>query len=134
MGVSTDAILCFGVDLSEDYEDLLPWQQLEDDDNDFDTWVARISGADTDDWKAIKEAAEKCPVELVSHCSYDYPMYIVAVRGTKITARRGSPKVISLDAIGGDDFIERQIAAERFCEEHGIPCGDFQWLLCSMWG
>lgn len=90
------------------------------------------------DWREIasmankdREFRETCPADMVMHCSYDYPMYILAVRGTETTASRGYPETL-------DDALptvpsEKIDAFKAWCAERGID-GDPKWILCSMWG
>lgn len=82
--------------------------------------------------QAFKDA-HPLPVDVVLHCSYDYPMYIIAVTGTEHSARRGYPKAIDPAAlVVTGEQIE---AMKKFCGEHGIEIpGEPQWYLSSMWG
>lgn len=141
MGVSTDALLAFGVDLGDEYPESL---LNEDDEGDFESWVldhvglARptVSDYGHPDWVAYfakrNEILETFPVDLELHCSYDYPMYILCVRGTRKRASRGSPE--SLDASALTVTPEQVAAFKAFCEEHDIDAGEPGWLLFSMWG
>ena len=133
MGVSTDGILVLGIDLGEDLPEFMG--------DDFDTWLEEQSGInppnhnDYDNdwpkyWDAMREYKQDFPVDVVRHCSGDYPMYILAVNGTEHKASRGDPVIIdpvnlSFNTIEVEKFID-------FCDEHGID-GTPQWLLCSMW-
>ena len=87
MGVSTDAILVFGIDLGEDAEDLF---EVRNEDGDFEFDNVLLADAGLKDWNhetepyeayraRLQEAKKKAGVDLVIHCSYDYPMYILAV-------------------------------------------------------
>lgn len=137
MGVSTDGILVFGIayDEGELPEFLSAWaDERGEEDPDFDEYLDSISGLpqygeEGHDFTKSREWREAQPVEMVHHCSYDYPMYILAVRGTKTTAWRGHPQVItSLDVSGA------KIAAfAAWCAERGVK-GEPRWILCSMWG
>lgn len=181
MGISSDGILCFGHDLGEDLEGLVPWcpEGTEDDEDedekedDFDAWLVEVSGGSGKDeawqryeiwadenmpgasyqesmpaWEAAepdgrdaldaayereRELTASCPIEIITHCSYDYPMRIVAVRGTEIRAYRGSPKEIDWSALQAL-VDERLPAAVEFCKEHGIPFEDPTWILTSVYG
>lgn len=77
-----------------------------------------------------REVVAACPIEVVHHCSYDYTMLIIAVRGTTLRASRGSPEVIN----GWVIEESRVAAAHSFCAEHGIPSEDPRWLLASIYG
>lgn len=214
MGISNDAILCFGIDVGEG-SPFVPRIQEDDPDNyrskgdedydhpDYDklseiggeldkflVWKAGLQdpydnfpeeGYPEEDWKSSltyeqrrakyerdKEAWEKanpdwikardeyseakdrlekeCPIRIVSHCSYDYPMYVIAVRGDDNeksyrdefyrSASRGYPEAIA-DASGQLPPIpqEKIEAAQEFCREHGLPAFDEpKWLICTMNG
>lgn len=115
MGVSTDGILVFGCDMGEgeDLEEDSPFGLLVKEDDDCDL-------------------PDDAPVEVVRHCSYDYPMYILAVRGTKKRASRGY-----LQEIDPASFVidgEKIAAAKAFAEARGIEWKDPKWFLCSLWG
>jgi hypothetical protein len=143
MGQSTDAILVFGFDVGEEN----PLQKVagddEDDSPELDVILAARAGLvrpSTADYKAPewtkywaeKEALEKAsPLEIVRHCSGDYPMYIMAVRGTKTRANRGYPSVIDPAALAVTP--EKIEAAKALCAELGIEWQEPKWLLCSMW-
>lgn len=130
MGVSTDGILVFGIELGEELPEFL--------EDFYDIWwdfTDSISGVAEDDPKRCekrRDFRDNFPVELVSHCSYEYPMYILAVKGTKITASRGSPKVIDpTSLVVSPEKIEK---LRKFCEEYRIEWEEPEWYLCSMWG
>jgi hypothetical protein len=82
-------------------------------------------------WEAQRAAEAACPVDIVSHCSGEYPMYIVAIRGTERTANRGSPEVIDPASLAVP--AEKIEAAKAWCEAHRIEWQEPHWLLCSMW-
>lgn len=125
MGVSTDGILVFGIDLGEELPEFL--EEFED------TWwdfTDSISGET--DYKKRSAFRDKFPVDLVRYCSYEYPMYILAVNGTETTVSRGyveeiDPQQLTVEA-------EKIAALKNFCEEYGIEYSEPKWLLCSMWG
>lgn len=151
MGVSTDGIVTFGVEVTEEELPPYPWppadyvEGAEEEEDDLPTYLAKRAGA-VDPWEAEpqpseerrdawyvakEEAMKNSPIEIVLHCSYDFPMYIVALKGTTTKAWRGSPKELTIP------FIElaRIAEAKAFCEEHKIhPFHNPKWLLCSMWG
>lgn len=75
------------------------------------------------------------PVEIVMHCSYDYPMYILALKGTHLFASRGTPKKVNFERLNSLVTEEKLAEARKFCAEYGLP--EFygaDWLLFSMWG
>jgi hypothetical protein len=143
MGVSTNASIAYGVDLEEELPEVIQRWLDEGDDRDTEEWLAHTSGwvpVPGDDGYYLQDAngvsswqyvEEHCPVELVYHCSDDYPMYIIAVRGSEITASRGYPKVIgSLDV----DEVKLEEATEWMAQH--LPDIEWkpEWLLYSMWG
>lgn len=71
---------------------------------------------------------ERCPVELIRHCSCDYPMYILAVKGHTTKASRGYPTPVSNMNVDPNAEIE----AQKFCQKYGIDWQP-QWWLASDW-
>lgn len=141
MGVSTDGILAFGFDCGFEDTDYPEWLEpfLVDDSFDFDEWLIKDtpdwrSGMPDDEAKALwarrGELKAACPIEFVTHCSYEVPMYILAIRGYSLTASRGSATEVNLI----QPAQERVDAAKAFCEQHGIPWQEPKWLLASLWG
>ena len=140
MGVSTNAYLVFGVTLDEYDEDREPdfLQGCEDfdgllaDDADLPPWRDDMTEAESDEYfrkeRAIVAAA---PVDLVSHCSGEFPMWIMAVRGTQLTACRGDPTTVDPATLQVDP--DRIKAAAAWCKAKGIEWEDPQWILCSDW-
>lgn len=160
MGVSTDAILCYGIQVEDEIP--LPW----DDFDDFEDWWLDVTGFEpSDDYLAIdwdtysswhrdethpyriatnenfesKNAWLKehpCPIELVRHCSDRYPMYILAIPGTVRQAVRGFPNKASTrfaDLRWGRENPNNVLLA--FAEKHDIETvGEPAWWLCSFWG
>lgn len=130
MGVSTDGILVYGIAFEE--EEVPDF--LEPFDGDFDDYLGSISGLPQygepghsfDDHRKFRDA---CPVDVVTHCSYDYPMYIIAVRGTELRNKRGY--VAEVESLAVDE--EKFAAFKAWCADRSIE-GEPKWLLCSMWG
>jgi hypothetical protein len=133
MGVSTDGILVFGIQLPEEETP----EFLKEFDNDFETFIDSLNGLpqwgeEGHDIRKTHAFRDNFPVDLVQHCSYEYPMYILAVRGTEITARRGYPNEIDpLTLYVDSDKVE---TLRKFCEEYNIEWEEPKWYLCSMWG
>lgn len=102
MSTSTDAILVFGVQLAEDAE-------LPEYDNSIDIDTS------SELYRAFHGYLDrhKGTIEIVSHCSNEYPMYIVGIRTSKLRASRGSPLQVETLAVGPDwvelvaGFVER---------------------------
>ena len=99
MGISSDAILAYGYDLGEDFytEDKVEGYDVVYHLTDkllasfvgfTDEWTVE----DTTFWKRKGEAQKLLGLEVITHCSYDYPMYFLATTST--WASRGSPERI----------------------------------------
>lgn len=154
MTTSTDAILCYGISFEEGTS--FPW----DEDDDFEEWwyYTRLGFTSTEDiyddegyyLKSItendpridkyyqeridfKEHQPLCPYDLVQHCSYEYPMYILALSRTITNASRGNPEAIEpSDMIIADIETKEMIA---FCMKYEIEFNDDpKWWLSSYWG
>jgi hypothetical protein len=138
MGVSTDAILAYGVDLGDDID--LDW--LEDVDDIGEALESRLLeklAGFTDEWTDGDEtyfdrkqaAEEKTGVEIEYHCSYDYPMYFLAARGSVTRANRGYPQkvptLLSRTRYWDESLLEAQKAL-------GLEVKTPGWYLFSMWG
>lgn len=156
MGQSTDAYLFYGYCWSEESEDLDfetdmdrwaenklkaqghsdPWGGYPEgaDRAMRDLWMAQNDAA-IDAWRDKKSAlTEAADVDWDSHCSHDCPMPLLKVRGTHVTAWRGSPMPITSIEVGA----EWKAKLDAFLEAEGIeaPEGENQpgWWLASDWG
>ena len=147
MGVSTDAKLCYGIELDEGEE--CPWTNENSESGeefDIEMWWAIKHGfpkyedytePDKNYYTELDIFIDKnpLPVELVRHCSADFELYILSVPGTEITANRGYPEKINISELVVITADEKKFL--DFCKEY-IP--DFDpntkpgWLLCSWWG
>lgn len=125
MGVSTDGILAFGIDFGEELPEFLA---------DFeDVWwdyTDSISGET--DYKKRSEFRDNHIADLVMYCSYEYPMYILAINGTKTEVSRGYTEEIDPSDLRIPQ--EKIDAFKAFCEENGVEWQEPKWLLASMWG
>lgn len=147
MGVSTDAILAYGIDLGAD-EDISdgPLAPLFSEDEGFtlDSLIAEAAGlgpepdyeTERDAWHAWLDAMRKAekayPLEAVQHCSGEYPMRLIALRSSVMDAKRGAPVAVP-DLLPGPS--EDQLAAMRaFCERFGLVDKTPGWFLFSYWG
>lgn len=155
MGQSTNAQLCYGIAFDEDIE--FPWWSDERFDREIEAWWRELLGYkpsfelygdDGDYLGGIEPSKEQIkayyaerdlfdkdhpslPVEVVSHCSCEYPMYILAVPGTLKTAHRGDPMIVTpANLFVLPDAIDALIA---FCNAHGIEVSPPEWYLSSMW-
>ncbi len=129
MGQSTDAILCFGVELGEDDEAPSFMEGFDE----FDDFLMNEGGQPR--WGEAGHSFDKQrewlaaqPVEMVLHCSGDYPMYILAVRGTVTTASRGYPQAVTTEDPDHTQ-VQRYMS---WLSDHGIE-DEPKWLICSMW-
>lgn len=134
MGQSTDAILFYGF-LFEG-EDELPEFITDAGFDDFYEYVKSQSmlpmyGEPGHSFEAQRKYREALPVDLVHHCSGDYPMYGLAVNGTVMTAHRGTP--ITLENGLPDVADDMEQAFMSWAAERGIDAPDPKWILCSNW-
>ena len=156
MGVSTDAILCYGFLVGDEgggYEGLewLPEDQYGEQMG-FEEFVAGLYGLAKPAEFLDRSVAERFAyydkkrvllagvgVQLVSHCSDQYPMFVLAAKKSWSVANRGLPKELG-QWVGGK--IEEALTVQDewtaqlrdFCEKAGIPFVEPQWILCSTWG
>lgn len=142
MGVSTDAIIAFGFDLGEETPSFLKPNGDDESSIEFEEFVTNEAGINypdgfrygTPEYTAYSEARDAalkaCPVDVVMHCSYDYPMYFLAVRGTEVNASRGNPKKVEQQQI---DFTAVG-AMREWCKNHGVEWQEPAWHIFSMWG
>jgi len=90
MGISSDGILFYGWILDEESADAEKIAAAWDEANEYDgegnlSPLARLF------W----DYPTKGNIEVVNHCSYDYPMYGIAAKGSVNTNSRGYPERIS---------------------------------------
>jgi len=136
MGQSTDALMAFGFDLGEEMPESFTYD--EDDGFEADEFLLRdydvtipewTPGIGQDYWRKKDELIAGLPVEIITHCSGEYPMYFLAVRGTEHQARRGYPEKAPQRAIEQSEID----ALRAFCEKHGIEWQEPSWHIFSMW-
>ena len=157
MSTSTDGQICFGVLIEEDAD--FPWEDEEWDGDIEDWWLRGIHGYkppfemfdEYGEWiggqrwpdekrevyyrvKREFREAHPLPIELVNYCSAEYPMYIIAIPESCLTANRGYPKEF------GPNLVDRDVSnwcviLKHFCKAYGIEYkGDPTWWLSSYWG
>jgi hypothetical protein len=164
MGQSTNAMLVYGYNLGgeEDWEleglgeygELpdLPWYDADDEGGDFQGaaerhLLAALAGF-TEEYPHGQpqetrrayfdrktEAEARLGVKFDTHCSGDYPMFLLATK--VITVYRGSVKDIDMAALavepemnGWDEKLRAAVQALGITPKQERP----QWLLCSYWG
>ena len=119
MGMSTDGQICYGIIFEEGFE--FPWD-VEEYDNNIENWWRHVNNFKpakeiyTDEGEKIegitKEEVDQyweeilkwdkenpVPVEVVNYCSYDFPMYILAIQGTVTTNSRGYPQELDFNKL-----------------------------------
>jgi hypothetical protein len=142
VGTSTDGILFYGYNFSEDTE--FPWS--EDEETDFESYLAEHSGLHYDpespdhyeQYSAQQDYIKSLPVVIGTHCSGEYPMYYLAIRVTESTASRGSPKLVKPNApyVGASGW-DGQLT--EFAREFELPlpgqdeASEIGWWLASYW-
>ncbi|WP_329291903.1 hypothetical protein [Streptomyces pseudovenezuelae] len=158
MGQSTDALLVYGYHLGGgdgweleglgEYGELpaLPWLGDEDD-RDFQDaaerrLLAELAGF-TETWEdgqegyfsREREAKAQLGVEIETHCSGSYPMYLLIAKG--ITAYRGDVQPIDFAYLAAevqqkdaDAKLRAALDALGVTPKQETP----SWLLCSFWG
>ena len=132
MGVSSDGCLYFGFPVGEDEE---PPEWLADvEDHDFELFLIDKAGMTYENtpYEERNKIIKSCPADLQRYRSWEYPMYILAVRGCEYSVRRGyfeeiTPEMLKVDQSKIDAFKE-------WCEQNNIEYKEPKWLLCSMYG
>ena len=152
MGQSTDGQLCYGLCLDDDVE--LPWVD-EDGNDELEQWWLNVNqfrpaheiydengdylnGQEATDqqietyWDERKQwlDAHPLPFELVNYCSGEWPMYILAVPGTLVTASRGCPEIVSAETIVAHDISP----IVELCAKYSAHESRIGWFLSSFWG
>ena len=158
MGTSSDGILFYG--LCWDEECFKPWanrdengDELEDDAEGFVDKLCRVMGGPErpawDGEKHIPDLKEywkerdaflarhfEFEVVEVVHCSFDYLMYGMAIKKTKIRASRGYPEKVMLEPVQFGFIASLRTACEAlgidFDAEEGK--GRLGWWLTSLYG
>ena len=137
MGVSTDGILTYGVDFGEDLPKPL-MEFMEDTENDYSEYFYEKLGVkyeNYDSYEAFSLAKDKVkhdiPCEIVMHCSYDFPMYIISIPGTTANASRGWPEGQGINILAPEpEKIEKM---RKWFQKEGWSWVEPQWILASMW-
>lgn len=129
MGISSDGVLVFGFPVGG--EDEAPdWLIDEEGETiDFDDLIAGPYEPGCD-YKARRVLVDACPADLTLFCSYDYPMYLLTVRGTELRAARGD--MVDVDSL--DVPADKINAMKAWCVEKGIEWQEPKWRLVSMYG
>lgn len=110
----------------------------------YERWKAEVGfQALLDVWDAvIKSIKAEFSADISSHCSCDYPMPYIYIRGTKVTAYRGSAVEIPVAAIAESPLDEWNAELDRFIEALAIDMSEPEygdgpqgpgWFLVSNW-
>lgn len=140
MGTSTNAVLAFGFDMGIEDGDV-PESLLdlfEEVDQDFDKILILFNNPELTveeveemDYTERKNLLEQVAFEVDTHCSLEYPMYFLAIRGTVQSAPRGEPSTISLHV--PENMEGRLKSMREFCDKYDIEWKCPQWHIYSMW-
>lgn len=156
MGVSTDAILCYGFRLknSEGEEESINIEWLLGDAGEmmmFEDFLAKVSGLAKPDgdydgekyrtdpeynkswgdyWAKKGKLEKEFGVTLVRHCRTNFPMHILAAEASVKTAARGEPWELGQSIAAQSEWRGK---LRSFCERAGIPFEEPQFILCSDW-
>lgn len=125
MGTSTDAILCYGININENY-----LADCEEDTGELDESWAKENGSKLIRWMLYYGESVN-GVKIITHCSDEYPMYLLVAEGSDVTAWRGYPKKIN----SIDPNLNWNNLIANFVEENNVQTdGEIGWWLCSYWG
>src|ERR1700722_11828043 len=136
MGISSNAMLYFGFPVGDCDEPPTFLENREHEDGyteAFDDLICERAGFPADaEYKTRKLVIDACPAELQSYCSYEWPMFLLCVRGAEHLVRRGYTAEITTENL---TIEPAKIAAfKAWCEANGIEWQEPKWLLCSMYG
>lgn len=157
MGVSTNAMLVYGYNLGSDESwgieeldeyDSPSWDWYDPEDEESEGFedaamthlLKQLAGftktwSDDGYWEERRKAEAQVGVEIETHCSGDYPMYLLAAKA--ITAYRGDVDVIDfakltteVQEVDADTKLRAALGALGIQPKQKQA----QWLLCSYWG
>lgn len=148
MSYATDAKLCYGFPVIKDgcgagcpffngdifFGDIEEWWKQE---KGFKHTIAINDGSTKemkDKYYAEEEQWDKAnplPFDLVDHCSSVYCMYILALPGTVLCARRGYPVEVPKQLPDMRKHVKEAKAIRDFCKKYKVSIGKLGWWLCS---
>ncbi len=143
MGISSDGVLVYGIHLGSLVDGDFECPEFDEDGSeDFESWaenrLLESVGFTETAWQAAKRyqrkanAIDRLKVKIVSHCSYDYPIYFLALN--EIYAYRGYPKQLDPSLLqieeGQDSALTEALVLLNIKVEDSTP----HWWLASLWG
>lgn len=117
MGTSTNAQIVYGFEVEEDTLDHERCNQLMD-----------------EDYSSLTKLEKELGLELVYHCSGDFPLYIVGLASTYAIAYRGDVKELDPWAMTRMDTEEMDGQLAKIAMTLGITPKPGKWCLTSYWG
>lgn len=140
MGISSDGILFFGIDLGVDEDMESPWNDGDWEDIYYEKMREKFPGKypeknyiDKDKSKAFfvaKKELEDNGCIIGIHCSFEYSMLYVAVTESVVNAHRGYPEEVKSFEVK-PDWIQK---IKDFCELMDIKYEEPKWILTSLYG
>lgn len=154
MGAATDGQLSYGIVFEEGFE--FPWDTKEFE-GDYEKWWEFVNDYQNPEFNPYTEEGQykdgmnidspeittyfnhvnnwnkehPLPVDIITHCSYDYPMYLLAIK--HISTRRGETVEINPHFLEISD-LDRQKLID-FLDTYKIETVDEpKWWLTSYWG
>jgi hypothetical protein len=126
MGISSDGMLYFGFPVGG--EDEVPEWMV-----DFDDFLCAKAGLPINaKYEQRKPVIETCPADLYRFCAWEYPMYVLGVRGAEHRAARGYIVEIGTSELAVDQA--KIDAFKTWCIANEIEWKEPKWLLCSIYG
>lgn len=126
MGVSTDGQICYGWIFEEDYK--FPWKNYEEE----EWWAHQHGFKKIGDYIKLQKWLKENPLpfDVINYCSNEAPMFILAVPGTVLIARRGFPEQIH-DLLFE---ISKKTHLQNFIKQYNLePEEGPAWYLSSFW-
>lgn len=153
MGVSTNGILTYGYDLGGpehwflegiEYEELqgtVPWwpkatDEEEEEEEGFADAVVKalcpVFGFEVPKWSWMVE--QKLPVQVITHCSLDYPMYILSAGLTTHTSYQGRARLLNMASLAVQEEWAKNLQKALDALDIKPIQQEPGWILASLWG
>ena len=129
MGVSTDALLLYGIEVKNEDGDNGDLSK-EDLAKFFGIPEEEVEMSEDSVLELIENLLEDSPLELSRHCHYDYPMCILHLKAHRHRAWRGEPVKLDKDTLFVAPVDNEE--ARAWCEPRGIAWAP-DWILASNW-